>query len=101
MGHTLNNMMNEESVYCLIPPVINPPPKPPLYRSKYPGVAATDKRCSATMGPLKVSRPTQTPSSSRTLARTTSWPNPPSSNILTHEHANRTHQGGRTGQCRV
>jgi len=50
-------MMNEESVYCLIPPVINPPPKPPLYRSKYPGVAATDKRCSATMGPLKVQPP--------------------------------------------
>merc|ERR1711865_239044 len=50
-------MMNEESVYCLIPPVINPPPKPPLYRSKYPGVAATDKRCSATMGPPKVQPP--------------------------------------------
>merc|ERR1712127_765869 len=57
MGHTPHNMMNEESVYCLIPPVINPPPKPPLYRSKYPGVAATDKRCSATMGPLKVQPP--------------------------------------------
>jgi len=55
--HASNNMMNEESVYCLIPPVINPPPKPPLYRSKYPGVAATDKRCSATMGPLKVQPP--------------------------------------------
>merc|ERR1711865_716812 len=57
MGHTPHNMMNEESVYCLIPPVINPPPKPPLYRSKYPGVAATDKRCAATMGPLKVQPP--------------------------------------------
>merc|ERR1711966_436046 len=47
----------DESVYCLIPPVINPPPKPPLYRSKYPGIASSDKRHSATMGPLKVAPP--------------------------------------------
>merc|ERR1712167_26087 len=47
----------DESVYCLIPPVIQPPPKAPLYRSKYPGVTATDKRASATMGPLKVQPP--------------------------------------------
>jgi len=47
----------DESIYCLIPPVINPPPKPPLYRSKYPGATAADKRQSATMGPLKVQPP--------------------------------------------
>merc|ERR1719389_1392213 len=47
----------DESVYCLIPPVINPPPKPPLYRSKYPGIASSDKRPAATMGPLKVAPP--------------------------------------------
>jgi len=51
------NMLQEESVYCLIPPIIEPPPKPPLYRSKYPGVTAADKRNSATMGPLKVKPP--------------------------------------------
>jgi len=50
-------MNGEESVYCLIPPVIHPPSKPPLYRSKYPGTTAADKRNSATMGPLKVQPP--------------------------------------------
>jgi hypothetical protein len=49
--------MAEESIYCLIPPVIAPPPKPPLYRSKYPGVTAAEKRQAATMGPLKVTPP--------------------------------------------
>merc|ERR1711934_389806 len=49
--------MQEESVYCLIPPVIEPPPKPPLYRSKYPGSVPANKKASATMGPLKVRAP--------------------------------------------
>merc|ERR1711934_1301786 len=49
--------MQEESVYCLIPPVIEPPPKPPLYRSKYPGTVPANKRKEATMGPLKVRAP--------------------------------------------
>merc|ERR1711988_673103 len=47
----------EESIYCLIPPVIEPPPKPPLYRSKYPGTVPANKRKDATMGPLKVPPP--------------------------------------------
>merc|ERR1712196_19 len=47
----------EESIYCLIPPVIEPPPKPPLYRSKYPGTVPANKRKEATMGPLKVKAP--------------------------------------------
>merc|ERR1712216_1062789 len=47
----------EESIYCLIPPVIEPPPKPPLYRSKYPGTVPANKRRDATMGPLKVPPP--------------------------------------------
>merc|ERR1712188_95164 len=47
----------EESIYCLIPPVIEPPPKPPLYRSKYPGTVPANKKASATMGPLKVAPP--------------------------------------------
>jgi len=49
--------MAEESIYCLIPPVIAPPPKPPLYRSAYPGVTASERRPAATMGPLKVTPP--------------------------------------------
>lgn len=49
--------MAEESIYCLIPPVIAPPPKPPLYRSAYPGVTAAERRPAATMGPLKVTPP--------------------------------------------
>merc|ERR1712046_317090 len=47
----------EKSIYCLIPPVIEPPPKPPLYRSKYPGSVPANKKSSATMGPLKVPAP--------------------------------------------
>merc|ERR1711959_17082 len=47
----------EESIYCLIPPVIEPPPKPPLYRSKYPGTVPANTRVCATMGPLKVKVP--------------------------------------------
>merc|ERR1711943_103906 len=47
----------EESIYCLIPPVIEPPPKPPLYRSKYPGTVPSNTRKCATMGPLKVPPP--------------------------------------------
>lgn len=47
----------EESIYCLIPPVIEPPPKPPLYRSRYPGTVPANKKVSATMGPLKVPGP--------------------------------------------
>merc|ERR1712185_693927 len=47
----------EESIYCLIPPVIEPPPKPPLYRSKYPGTVPANKKKEATMGPLKVPAP--------------------------------------------
>merc|ERR1712232_988003 len=47
----------EESIYCLIPPVIEPPPKPPLYRSKYPGTVPANKKHDATMGPLKVVPP--------------------------------------------
>jgi len=47
----------EESIYCLIPPVIEPPPKPPLYRSKYPGTVPANKKPAATMGPLKVAAP--------------------------------------------
>jgi hypothetical protein len=47
----------DESIYCLIPPVIEPPPKPPLYRSRYPGTVPANKRNSATMGPLKVPGP--------------------------------------------
>merc|ERR1711904_752836 len=47
----------EESIYCLIPPVIEPPPKPPLYRSKYPGTVPANKKAAATMGPLKVPPP--------------------------------------------
>merc|ERR1712159_127192 len=47
----------EESFYCLIPPVIEPPPKPPLYRSKYPGTVPANKKPDATMGPLKVAPP--------------------------------------------
>lgn len=47
----------EESIYCLIPPVIEPPPKPPLYRSRYPGTVPANKRKEATMGPLKVTGP--------------------------------------------
>merc|ERR1712188_303775 len=47
----------EESIYCLIPPVIEPPPKPPLYRSKYPGTVPANKKPDATMGPLKVKAP--------------------------------------------
>merc|ERR1711912_54306 len=50
----------EESIYCLIPPVIEPPPKPPLYRSKYPGSVPANKKASATMGPLKVAPPEPT-----------------------------------------
>merc|ERR1712227_30 len=50
----------EESIYCLIPPVIEPPPKPPLYRSKYPGAVPANKKPAATMGPLKVSAPEPT-----------------------------------------
>merc|ERR1711959_153934 len=50
----------EESIYCLIPPVIEPPPKPPLYRSKYPGTVPCNKRKDATMGPLKVAPPEPT-----------------------------------------
>merc|ERR1712216_880285 len=46
----------EESIYCLIPPVIEPPPKPPLYR-KYPGTVPSNTRKCATMGPLKVPPP--------------------------------------------
>merc|ERR1712146_769766 len=40
-----------------IPPVIEPPPKPPLYRSKYPGTVPANKKPAATMGPLKVPAP--------------------------------------------
>jgi len=47
----------EESIYCLIPPVIEPPPKPPLYRSRYPGTVPANKKATATMGPLKVPPP--------------------------------------------
>jgi len=47
----------EESIYCLIPPVIEPPPKPPLYRSRYPGTVPSNKKSTATMGPLKVPAP--------------------------------------------
>merc|ERR1712227_109116 len=47
----------EESIYCLIPPVIEPPPKPPLYRSEYPGTVPANKKPDATMGPLKVAPP--------------------------------------------
>merc|ERR1712196_643947 len=47
----------EESIYCLIPPVIEPPPKPPLYRSRYPGTVPANKKGTATMGPLKVQPP--------------------------------------------
>jgi len=47
----------EESIYCLIPPVIEPPPKPPLYRSKYPGTVPANLKPAATMGPLKVAPP--------------------------------------------
>merc|ERR1711988_15007 len=50
----------EESIYCLIPPVIEPPPKPPLYRSKYPGAVPATKKPAATMGPLKVAAPEPT-----------------------------------------
>merc|ERR1711988_335077 len=50
----------EESIYCLIPPVIEPPPKPPLYRSKYPGAVPASKKPAATMGPLKVAAPEPT-----------------------------------------
>merc|ERR1712178_464449 len=50
----------EESIYCLIPPVIEPPPKPPLYRSKYPGAVPTNRKPAATMGPLKVPPPEPT-----------------------------------------
>jgi len=50
----------DESIYCLIPPVIEPPPKPPLYRSKYPGTVPANKKMSATMGPLKVQPPEPT-----------------------------------------
>merc|ERR1711959_272822 len=56
MGLSLGAMA-EESIYCLIPPVIAPPPKPPLYRSAYPGVTAAERRPAATMGPLKVTPP--------------------------------------------
>eukprot|EP00656_Telonema_subtile_P027744 TRINITY_DN298_c0_g1_i1.p1 TRINITY_DN298_c0_g1~~TRINITY_DN298_c0_g1_i1.p1 ORF type:complete len:284 (-),score=87.04 TRINITY_DN298_c0_g1_i1:332-1183(-) len=57
--HQQEAMMNggDESVYCLIPPKVEPPPKNPLYRSKYPGTVAGTKRHSATMGPLKVTAP--------------------------------------------
>lgn len=41
----------------MIPPVIEPPPKPPLYRSKYPGTVPANTRRNATMGPLKVAVP--------------------------------------------
>jgi len=50
----------EESIYCLIPPTIEPPPKPPLYRSKYPGTVPANKKPAATMGPLKVPAPEPT-----------------------------------------
>merc|ERR1711937_36772 len=57
MGILVVRTMAEESIYCLIPPVIAPPPKPPLYRSAYPGVRAAERRPAATMGPLKVTPP--------------------------------------------
>merc|ERR1711937_625073 len=57
MGILVVRTMAEESIYCLIPPVIAPPPKPPLYRSAYPGVTAAERRPAATMGPLKVTPP--------------------------------------------
>merc|ERR1712100_50626 len=56
-GRRMAYNQQEESVYCLIPPVIEPPPKPPLYRSKYPGTVPANKRKEATMGPLKVKVP--------------------------------------------
>merc|ERR1712078_856997 len=56
-GRRMAYNQQEESIYCLIPPVIEPPPKPPLYRSKYPGTVPCNKRKDATMGPLKVAPP--------------------------------------------
>lgn len=55
--HGIAMAAQDESIYCLIPPVIEPPPKPPLYRSRYPGTVPANKRNSATMGPLKVPGP--------------------------------------------
>merc|ERR1711937_678802 len=57
MGILVVRTMAEESIYCLIPPVIAPPPKPPLYRSACPGVTAAERPPAATMGPLKVTPP--------------------------------------------
>ena len=41
---------SEESVYNLIPEPFVPPPKPPIYRSRFPGAVATMKKPAATMG---------------------------------------------------
>jgi len=43
-------MASDESVYRLIPEAVAPPPKPPLYRSKFPGAIAGNKKPSASMG---------------------------------------------------
>jgi len=40
----------EESIYGLIPEAYQPPPKQPLYRSKFPGMMPTNKKLSASMG---------------------------------------------------
>eukprot|EP00658_Telonema_sp_P-2_P003095 TRINITY_DN11138_c0_g1_i4.p1 TRINITY_DN11138_c0_g1~~TRINITY_DN11138_c0_g1_i4.p1 ORF type:complete len:302 (+),score=90.57 TRINITY_DN11138_c0_g1_i4:96-908(+) len=58
--HRVNMEPVEESVYCLIPPKIEPQPRAPLYRSNYPGTVAANKRPAATMGPLKVQPPNPT-----------------------------------------
>merc|ERR1711939_1053105 len=40
----------EESIYGLIPEAYQPPPKQPLYRSKFPGMMPTNKKLPASMG---------------------------------------------------
>jgi hypothetical protein len=42
--------MSEESIYNLIPEPYIPPPKEPMYRSKFPGAIAGIRRPAATMG---------------------------------------------------
>jgi hypothetical protein len=42
--------MADESIYGLIPEAYVPPPKQPMYRSKFPGAVAGMKRPAATMG---------------------------------------------------
>lgn len=48
-------MQLEESIYNLIPHIENPPPKPPLFKSRFKDPEPT-KRAKGTMGPPCVER---------------------------------------------